>query len=371
MQLYPGIRNLLLAAALALPAAAHAAVGVTELAGKYGDGPVTVFYPSSSEARPLKRGPFTLDLAWEGSPVRGNGRLVVVSHGSGGAPWPESDLARALVESGFVVAMPEHSGDNYKDMSAVGPESWKRRPAEVSRAIDAVGRDPRFAPLLALDRVGMYGMSAGGHTALSLAGGRWSPALFKEHCEAHIAEDFYSCVGVATRLTGGVLDEMKKTIALAVIRWRFDDKTWYTHTDPRIAAVVAAVPYAVDFDMDSLAAPRVPLALITARQDKWLLPRFHSDRVLEACAACERLADLQNGGHGSLLSPFPPGLSGLFAELLSDPPGFDRSVLPGVHRRIAAFFRATLTQKSSPATSAPSLPRRALIPIALTPKENL
>jgi len=331
----------LLAAALALPAAAHAAVGVTEITSKDGE-PVTVFYPSSGEERPLKRGPFTLDVAWQGAPVRGNGRLVVVSHGSGGAPWPHSDLARALVDSGFVVAMPEHRGDNYKDLSAVGPESRKRRPAEVSRAIDAVAQDPRFAPLLALDKVGVFGMSAGGHTALTLAGGRWSQARFKEHCEAHIAEDFHSCVGVMMRLSGGFLDGPKKTVALAVIRWRFDDTAWYTYADPRIAAIVAGVPYAVDFDMDSLAAPRVPLALVTAGQDKWLLPRFHSERVLKACAKCERLADLPRGGHGALLSPFPPGLSGLLADLLKDPPGFDRSALPEVNRKIAAFFRKHL-----------------------------
>ena len=331
----------LLAAALALPAAAQAAVGVAEIASRDGD-LVTVFYPSSAEEKALKRGPFTLHLAWQGTPVRGNGRLVVVSHGAGGSPWPHSDLARALVKNGFVVAVPEHRGDNYKDLSAAGPESWKRRPAEVSRAIDAVGQDPRFAPLLALDKVGMYGMSAGGHTALSLAGGRWSPARFKEHCEAHIAEDFHSCVGLVARLNGDFFDGLKKTIALAVIRWRFDDTTWYTHAEPRIAAIVAGVPYAVDFDMDSLAAPRVPLALVTARQDKWLLPRFHSDRVLRTCAACERLGDLQNGGHGALLSPFPPGLSGTLAELLDDPPGFDRSALPEANRRIAAFFRERL-----------------------------
>jgi predicted dienelactone hydrolase len=334
----------LLAAALALPAAAQAAVGVTEIVGNDG-GPVTVFYSSSAEAQPLKRGPFTLHLAPQGAPARGNGRLVVISPGSGGSPWVHSDLARALVESGFVVAVPEHRGDNYKDLSAVGPESWKRRPAEVSQAIDAVGQDPRFAPLLALDRVGMFGMSAGGHTALSLAGGRWSPALFKEHCEAHIAEDFYSCVGLATRLNGDFLDGLKKTIAVTVIHWRFEDTTWYTHAEPRIAAIVAGVPYAADFDMGSLAAPRVPVALVTARQDKWLIPRFHSDRVLKACAACERLGDFPNGSHGALLSPFPPGRTGLAAELMNDPPGFDRSVLPEMDRRIAAFFRKHLLPK--------------------------
>src|SRR5258706_6905340 len=330
-----------LAAAPALSAAARASVRGADIAAKDG-GPVTVFYSSGGEAQPLKRGPFTLLLVPKGVPVRGNGRLIVVSPGAGGSPWVHSDLARALVASGFVVAVPEHRGDNYKDLSAVGPESWKRRPAEVSRAIDAVGQDPRFAPLLALDKVGMFGMSAGGHTALSLAGGRWSPALFKEHCEAHIAEDFYSCVGMATRLNGDLLDGLKKTIAVTVIRWRFQDTTRYTHAEPRVAAIVAGVPYAADFDMDSLAAPRVPLALVTARQDKWLPPRFHSERVLKACSACVRLVDFPNGGHGALLSPFPPGLSGTLAELLDDPPGFDRSALPEMNRRIAAFFRRQL-----------------------------
>lgn len=332
----------LLAALVLFAATAEPAVGLTEIAGKDGDGVVTVFYPSSGEAQHLKRGPFTLSLAWQGPPRRGNGRLIVVSHGSGGSPWVHSDLARALVDGGFVVAMPEHRGDNYRDPSTPGPESWQRRPAEVSRAIDAVGQDGRFAPLLALDKVGMYGMSAGGHTALSLAGGRWSPARFKEHCQAHLAEEFQGCVGLASRLNGDLLDGMKKAIALWVIRYRFSDARWRTHAEPRIAAVVAAVPLASDFDPASLAAPRVPLGLVTARQDKWLLPRFHGDAVLRACAPCVHVADLPRGGHGAFLSPLPPGLTGLVGELLNDPPGFDRAVLPAVDAKIAAFLRQHL-----------------------------
>jgi predicted dienelactone hydrolase len=251
------------------------------------------------------------------------------------------------VDAGFVVAMPEHRGDNIKDHSTPGPESWRRRPMEVSRAIDAAAQDPRFAPLLALDKVGMYGMSAGGHTALSLAGGRWSPARFRDHCNAHIAEDFYACVGLASRLTGGPFDGFKKTVALWVIRYRFNDAAWRTHTDPRIAAIVAAVPYASDFEMASLAAPRVPLGLVTARQDQWLRPRFHGDAVLGACASCTRLVDLPTAGHGALLSPLPPGLPGLLGELLNDPPGFDRAELPAVDRKIAAFFREHLLPSAS------------------------
>ena len=45
----------------------------------------------------MQRGPFVLQLAWQGTPVPGNGRLVVVSHGSGGNPWVHTDLARELL----------------------------------------------------------------------------------------------------------------------------------------------------------------------------------------------------------------------------------------------------------------------------------
>ena len=330
-------------AALALAAAAaQASVGLTELPGKDSDGPVTVFYASSTDARTVSRGPFTFQLAEQGVPTRGNGRLVVLSHGSGGSAWAYADLARALVDAGFVVAIPEHKGDNYKDKSLVGPETWKRRPAEISRAIDAVAQDPRLSPLLDLQKVGMYGMSAGGHTALSLAGGRWSPARLKEHCEAHLAEDFQGCVGLASSLSGGPFDGAKMTIALWIIRAKLGDTAWYTHADKRIAAVVAGVPFATDFDTASLSSPRVPLGLVTARQDKWLLPRFHSDPVLQACQGCERVADFAKGGHGALLSPLPPRATGLLGELINDPPGFDRTETAGVDRKIVAFFRKHL-----------------------------
>jgi predicted dienelactone hydrolase len=333
----------LLAAALALFAAtAQTATGLTELPGREGDGPVTVFYPSDAPAQPVVRGPFTLQLAPRAAPVKGNGRLIVLSHGSGGAPWSHSDLARALADAGFVVAMPEHKGDNYKDHDLVGPESWKRRPHEVSRAIDAVATDARFGPLLRLDKVGMEGMSAGGHTALALAGGRWSPSRLKAHCEAHIGDDFPTCVGLASSLTGGLLDGVRKTIALAIVRSRLDDNAWYSHSDKRIAAVVAGVPFAVDFDPASLTKPPVPLGFVTARGDKWLNPKFHSDPVVAGCASCEKIADFAKGGHGALLSPLPPGATELLGEYINDPPGFDRTETAVVDQKIVAFFKKHL-----------------------------
>jgi hypothetical protein len=137
-----------------------------------------------------------------------------------------------------------------------------------------------------------------------------------------------------------LFDDLKKSVALGVIRRRFDDETWYTHSEPRIKAIVAGVPSAADFDPASLATLPVALGLVTARQDKWLVPRFHRDRILAACQRCELLADLPTAGHGALLSPPPPldRLGEIAADLLGDPPGFDRAILPAVDRKIAAFY---------------------------------
>lgn len=337
---------LLALGAASAPFLARAGVGWTALPPAGQDGPVTVFYPTAAPDQPVQRGPFHLQIAPQAQPERGNGRLVVISHGSGGNAWVHSDLARALVHAGFVVALPQHRGDNSDDPSHPGPTSWKLRPGEVSRAIDAVGHAPRFAPLLALDRVGVYGMSAGGHTALSFAGGRWSPARFAQHCEQDIAADFPACVGLLASLHGDAFDGLKEKVAVFAIRRRFaEDTRWYTHDDPRVQAVVAGVPFAADFDPASLANPRVPLGLVLAERDAWLAPRFHGGAILQACSPrCALVADVATGGHGSLLSPPPPPqvLGARASALLSDPPGFDRSQMAAVDQRIAAFFRSHL-----------------------------
>lgn len=340
----PALRRVLWAGLALLAATAQAGTGLAEIPGRVaGQEPVVVFYPTETEGPPVQRWQFTLPVVEGAAPARGNGRLVVISHGSPSNPWVNADLAIALTQAGFVVAMPWHLRDNSGDSSDAGPESWKRRPHEVSAAIDTVLADARFAPLVAGDRVGAYGMSAGGHTMLALAGGRWSPSALRDHCLTHLEEDFVGCVGPATTsLTGGWLDGVKLAVARWVIGWKMDDEAWYGHTDARIAAIAAGVPLAADFDPATLAMPRVPLALITARKDVWLVPRFHGEAVAKACAGCEWLADMADGGHGSLLSPSPKR-EGRIAELVGDPPGFDRATeVPAVIGRVVDFFKRQL-----------------------------
>jgi dienelactone hydrolase len=331
---------------LAFSCASQAGMGIVERAGEKGRVPLTVFYPTAQAEQPVKKGPFDFSLAVNAQPDPGPHPLVLISHGSGGSPWVHVDLARTLVENGFVVVMPEHHQDNYKDFSNPGPSSWKLRPAEVSQAIDLIAQDPLLGPVTSTEKVGVYGGSAGGHTALSLAGGQWSPARFRDHCEAHIAEDFSSCVGFIIRLNGGWLDGLKKQVAKVVIRWRFGDATPYRHEDRRIRAVIAAVPFAADFDLSTLVTPPVPLGLILARQDINQIPRFHGLAVQRVCETCTTVADLPQAGHGVMLSPLPPlgATDSIAFQLLGDPPGFERKQLPALHQKVANFFKQHLTR---------------------------
>ncbi len=321
----------------------RAATGLTTLAAKAGNGPVTVFYPAAGADQTVQRGPFSFQALPEALPAKGNTRLIVISHGSGSAPWTYTELARRMVAEGYIVAFPEHAGDNWQDRSKIGPESFRLRPLEAAAAIDAVQADPRFAALADFNRVGLWGMSAGGHTALTLAGGRWSAAQLRRHCEDHLAEATNACTTGAIELKGGPFDGIKKAMALTVIRHKLADETWHSHIDPRIKAIIAGVPFAADFDMTSLANPVVPLGLVQAQQDLWLLPKFHSGAVLQACKTCEVVADLPAAGHGALLAPLPPQLDGWLGRMLNDPAGFDRSRdLPPVYDSTMGFFRKHL-----------------------------
>jgi predicted dienelactone hydrolase len=306
-----------------------------------GGGQVTVFYPSPDAESSVAQGPFRLSWAPDGAPLKGNGRLVVISHGSGGSPWVHVDLARALVEHGFIVAMPEHHRDNYLDPSEPGPVSWRKRPQEVSTAIDVIAGNSALAANLSLDAVGVFGGSAGGHTALSLAGGRWSDERFRMHCERNIEQDFSSCVGFITQLKGNVLDGLKIWFARQVIASRFQDSELQHYEDPRVKAVVAMVPFAADFIPESLAEPKTALGLVIADKDVNQVPRFHVEAILEACRPrCEVVMRLPDAGHGAMLSPLPPLEAGSIGDkLLSDPPSFEREkIIPELNRRIADFF---------------------------------
>jgi predicted dienelactone hydrolase len=324
----------LLLALMAFARPASAAVGVRMLTANEHTGPVTLWFPSAAPETSRSFGPFQIDAAWGAEPQRGNGRLIVMSHGSAGSALPQHDLARALVDAGFIVASPEHAGDNWRDDSALGPVSWMRRPHEIAATIDRLAADPAFGALFDAERVGVYGMSAGGLTALAVTGARWSLSRMARHCEAHAGDDPGFC-NYGDRTTSQVARRR-------LTDWRAGDgnvdTTLHGVSVPRVRAAVAAVPVGAVIDPASLAEIAIPVGLVVATGDRILAPTLHVNAVQAACRRCRTLAVLDGAGHDGLLSPWPAAIAQRARLSGPEAAAFDRGRLPHLYRTIAQFF---------------------------------
>jgi hypothetical protein len=78
----PALRTVFWTWLAVLSAAAQAATGLAEIKGPYGHELVAVYYPTDSEGPPVQRWQLSLPVVEQAPPARGNGRLVVISHGS-------------------------------------------------------------------------------------------------------------------------------------------------------------------------------------------------------------------------------------------------------------------------------------------------
>ncbi len=340
-------------AAFLVVASAQAQVGMT--AFQAGAIEVTLTYPTTAQARPIALGPFSLEAALDGAPRDQRHRLVVMSHGTGGSATEHHALAAALADAGFVVAQPRHPGDNFRDASRTGPESFRQRPRDVMQVIDALAADPRWAARLALDKVGVHGMSAGGVTGLSLSGAQWRTLNLVRHCQTHAQDDEGFCFNGA-----------KDDAARAERKASFDrarnvperllppdlknlqgglSGSADPRPDARIAAVTLAVPVAAIYSAESLARIRIPVGVVSAQRDEVLVPRFHSGWVLAHCRSCTLLAELP-GGHFDLLWPWPESVAREVAAQQVrgglPTPGFDGRLRTQAHERIVDFHRLHL-----------------------------
>ncbi len=343
------------AAAVLTPAAAQ--VGMTQI--QSGGLSVTLVYPTLLAATPQAIGPFPVVVALDSPPAPrndgGTGRrsLIVLSHGTGGSPLADHQLAATLARAGFVVAQPLHQGDNHLDSSRAGPDAWQSRPREITRTLDALAAHPQWNRLLDVDRVGVHGMSAGGATALTMAGAGWRVLDLVNHCHTHLDDDPGFCFN-------GLPDPQRQNERRASFeRARGVPESYLpaflttvhgaglgSRPDARVVAVTVSVPVAALFSEASLQGIRVPVGVISAGRDTMLLPRFHSDRLLRHCGACEPIAHLAGAGHMDLLGPWPAALALAAAAQQArggmPEPGFDGELRQKAFDGVAVFYQRQL-----------------------------
>lgn len=266
--------------------------------------------------------------------------LIVISHGTGGSLFGHTDTAFALARAGFVVAAVSHTGDNYQDQSYVALGTHLMgRPRHISRVIDYVTEDWSGHTHVDGDLVGVFGHSAGGFTALVLAGGTPDMSLGEAHCREF--PDAWDCAYL--RRHGFDFSRAPQWPPSA---WQHDARVK--------AAVVAAPAVGYAFMPDRLSRVNVPLQLWAAEHDSVvddspaiigrLLPRPPDYRVVEGASHFSFIAPCSERQAAAAEAATRTGESNYCA----DPDGFDRVAF---HREFNAavveFFVATLSRREA------------------------
>jgi predicted dienelactone hydrolase len=317
--------------ALLLFAAPAWAVGFqTVMVPDPGDQPleVGIWYPSDAPASPQPLSLFTQNVA-PGAPVAGKALpLIVMSHGSGGSFEGHYDTALALAHAGFVVAAVTHTGNNYRDdsrFSHVGD-----RPRHVIRMLDyMLAAWPAHAQIDPA-RIGVFGFSAGGFTALVLIGGVPDMSRERAFCAAHEQDD-WAC---------GQLKQRHIAIADA------PPAAVWLH-DKRIkAAVIAAPALATTFTPAGLADVTVPIQLWRAADDHILRHPYYAQAIYDALPVKPEYHVVAGADHFDFLAPCSEKLAHYAAAICQDEPGFDRAIF---HRdfdaAVVGFFQKQLAAK--------------------------
>ncbi|MEA2883401.1 MAG: hypothetical protein QOH32_2657 [Bradyrhizobium sp.] len=293
---------------------------------------VALFYPTQAPAREIAMGPFTLRVAIKAPPEARFKALIVLSHGTGGSELGHSSLAEALARDGYLVAALRHPGDNWEDRSIwdKAPGAFfTERPRQASRVIDALLGDPDWKDRIAADakgpRIGVLGHSAGGFTAIALAGGQSDLSRIGAHCEKERADDPLFCsMGRTGQPSQGQPSQGLPTLAPT--------------TDKRVRAVVAMAPMGVVFTASSLAGIGIPVSIYAAQNDRWLVPRFHAEWVAKNVPGAEFHA-VANAWHFAFMDRPNVPTPTLDGDAAADSPGFDRAAfLARLRSEILVFF---------------------------------
>ena len=248
-----------------------------------------IWYPAAAPSGQTVEGPFAM-AATRNAPVA-NGRfgLVLISHGTGGGRLNHRGTAIRLAAAGYIVAAPDHAGDNWRDSRFSGTAAnWRRRPRQLSAVLDRLLGDPEFGARIDRRRIGAIGHSAGGYSVLALIGGRADPRLLVRHCTRNRDEDPDFCA--YGRQDGPVVGLLPY------------------FTDRRIHAVVAVAPVGAIFGNGAFAGATAPAQIHRLGADRVLRRPWHEDNIVKLMGSRARLIVHPKAHHFAFIAPFPAAL---------------------------------------------------------------
>jgi predicted dienelactone hydrolase len=206
------------------------------------------------------------------------------------------------------------------------------RPQHIHRLIDYMLTEWPDHARIDSRRVGMFGFSIGGATALIAVGGVPDLSLTEAHSLAH--PDYYDAQ-VAKR-TGASAE------TLAMLHSKLPASTW-VH-DPRIkAAVVAAPAIGYTFGREGLKDITVPIQLWRAAEDHILPNPDYAEAVRIALPSPPEFHLVENGDHFDFMAPCTDLLRQVAPVICVSRPGFDRVAFHQTFNdEVVRFFDRTL-----------------------------
>lgn len=242
--------------------------------------PVLVQYPTTKASLPVSFGPYIMDVSTDADILGSRFPLIIISHGNGGSHLLYRTISTHLVKNGYIVAMPEHYGNNRNNNTLENTtENLENRPRHLSLTIDVLLSDNGFKEHIIKSRIGIIGHSMGGYTALALAGG---------------------------------VPRTKEGTVVKVV------------PDLRIKAMVLLAP-GTGWFMNSLEKVTIPILMFTAQHDP-ITPKWNGEIILNYVPDKSKVLciEVENAGHYSFLSPFPEEMKSPNFFPSKDPVGFDR-----------------------------------------------
>jgi predicted dienelactone hydrolase len=288
-----------------------------------------IWYPSDAPTSPQPLGLFQQDVAPYGT-IAGQTTLplIVISHDTGGGAASHYDTALALANAGFVVVAPTHTADNYQDQSAAF--TWRNftgRSMQISRVVDFMLNDWPLHAHIDPARVGIFGHSAGGATALIVLGANPNTELATVFCRDH--PEIWDCLQANQKAAAQPAANQKPA-------------GW--HHDPRVkAAAIAAPTIGYAFTRDGLAAVTQPIQLWRAENDQVAPNQWNADVIKAALPRPPEDHLVPNAGHFVFLAPCSEALAKIAQAICQDAPGFDRVAFhQQLNQALIAFFKSKL-----------------------------
>lgn len=289
---------------------------------------LSIWYPSDQKNEVVELGPFEFPGTKNATLSEGRFGLVVISHGTRGSDLGHRDIAIALAKAGYIVAAPKHPRDNFQNYSGSGKRIvWEGRPRQITTVIDFFVGNESWSKNIDKQKIGIFGFSIGGYTALATLGAKPNLSYVIEHCVLHKNDDPFCDYD-------GTIDTNEYSDSPSNLR------------DNRICAAVIADPVAVPFPNSGIESIH-PTNILFYKPEKEnvLRSKYHVDRVVNILKnrsdfPTPKLILVKDAHHYSFISPFPESIAARYPEIASDSEGFNRMEFHvSLGQEVVKFFR--------------------------------